>query len=231
MNNKGFIATSILYSFFIVFCAILLSYIGLLAHNSILIDKEKELIEEDLHTDINISDAPVGSYFRLNVCSTFELFRTNDSLNYVLINNNSSYVLLSSEVSYKLNNLEFLNNVLEKIVIKYKGVNTPSRSMSEDDYNLVNNLPNDLKKKILEITVDSNEDKVNYYLLANNSDTNYTGSKVYNTSTNIVSSFSNEYLDYTYIRLVFYINENLEIITGDGSYSNPYIMEGGAKCN
>ena len=98
MNKKGFIATSILYSFFIVFCAMLLTYIGVLGHNSILVNKEKDLIDKELHSMIYLNDASIGTYFRLNVCSrNKDLFQSGDTINYILINKSTNnYTLLSS---------------------------------------------------------------------------------------------------------------------------------------
>ena len=44
----------------------LLMYIGLLGHNSLLINKEKDLINEELHNNIYLSDAKDGDYFIIN---------------------------------------------------------------------------------------------------------------------------------------------------------------------
>ena len=91
MNKKGFIATSILYSFFIVFCAMLLTYIGVLGHNSILVNKEKDLINEELHSMIYLSDAKDGDYFRLNVNSNSSVFNSGDTINYFLVKYGGKY--------------------------------------------------------------------------------------------------------------------------------------------
>lgn len=257
MNKKGFIATSILYSFFIVFCAMLLTYIGILGHNSILVNKEKDLINEELHSNIYLSNADIGTYFRLNVCSRNDnLFQSGDTINYILIKKDISinnYTLLSSVASFKLNSFELLNDLLDKIYIKYKDNVIPSRSMSKDDYTAIKNIQNDnedkLKNKILNIDIDYNgSNLIGYYLLANIRDNYYSGSESYKTyiiektesngeikreiegeainATNTLSNLSN-----MYIRLTFDMEENYRIISGDGTYSNPYIMEGGAKCN
>lgn len=235
MNKKGFIATSILYSFFIVFCAMLLTYIGVLGHNSILVNKEKDLINEELHSRIYLSDASIGTYFRLNVCSSSTLFNSGDTINYVLINKGTAYTLLSSEVSYKLNSYELLNDVLTKISIEYAGKNTFSRSMSKADYNTIIAYSNsELKNKILNIDIDYSESNLSgYYLLANNPNNYYSDSESYNTKTKALTNETNTLsnLSNMYIRLTFDIAENNRIISGDGTYSNPYIMEGGASCN
>lgn len=239
MNKKGFIATSILYSFFIVFCAMLLMYIGLLGHNSLLINKEKDLIDQELHNNIYLSNADIGTYFRLNVCSrNNDLFQSGDTINYILINKSTNnYTLLSSVASLKLNSFELLNDLLSKIYIKYKDNDITSRSMWYSDYEIISNYSNsDLKDKILNINIvdiNDSEDNSGYYLLANNPDNFYNDSKFFYTLDNkVYGTISNDNKENnTYIRLTFDIAENNRIISGDGTYSNPYIMEGGASCN
>lgn len=236
MNKKGFIATSILYSFFIVFCAMLLTYIGVLGHNSILVNKEKDLINEELHSMIYLSNAKDGDYFRLNVCSTNDkLFQSGDTINYYLIKYGDKYVFVSSTVSFKLNSYELLKDLLNKIYINYKGNKITSRSMSKADYDTITAyLDNKLKNKILNIDIDYNENNLSgYYLLANNPNNFYNGSYFFYTLDNkVYDTISNDNKkNNTYIRLTFDIDNNYRIISGDGTYSNPYIIEGGASCN
>ena len=64
MNKKGFIATSLLYSFFLLFCAIILSFVGNLGHNTVLLNKAIDKINEDIHTTKYIYNVKVGDYFR-----------------------------------------------------------------------------------------------------------------------------------------------------------------------
>lgn len=225
MNKKGFIATSILYSFFIVFCAMLLMYIGLLGHNSLLINKEKDLINEELHNNIYLSDAKDGDYFRLNVYSNSSVFNSGDTINYFLVKYGGKYVFISSTPSFKLNSFELLDDLLAKIYIKYGDTTIKSRSMSNTDYNVIKGLS--VKDKILNIDIDANNSgtKNGYYLLAKNP---YSSSGVFNVSNNTYgSSVSN--IDNTFIRLTFDISNNKRILSGDGTFSNPYIMEGGAS--
>ena len=170
------------------------------------------------------------------------LFNSGDTINYVLINKNiNNYTMLSSVVSYKLNSYELLNEVLNKININYAGNKIISRSMSKADYNIINGYSNvELKSKILNIEIidyDSSGNKIEgYYLLANNPNmpnSNYSGSESYYTKTKTLINASNTLsnLSYMYIRLTFDITNNYRIISGDGTYSNPYIMEGGASCS
>ena len=53
MNNKGFIATSLIYSFFLVFVAVMASILATYAHNRILVNNVNEGIVDDLNTTVS----------------------------------------------------------------------------------------------------------------------------------------------------------------------------------
>ena len=72
MNKKGFIATSLIYSFFLVFCATLASYVAINIHNKMLLNKVTDQIREDLNSTKYVTDMPVGSYVKFNVKYTKE---------------------------------------------------------------------------------------------------------------------------------------------------------------
>lgn len=231
MNKKGFIATSLLYSFFLLFCAIILSFVGNLGHNTVLLNKEIDKINEDIHTTKYIYNVKVGDYFRLNICvaeDKKDLFNSGDTIDYVLFSkNNGLGYFVSKNYSYKLNNLELLNNIIDSIYVRNNDKIISSRSMTENDYNIIESIT-DTKLKDTIIKGDFNN--TSRYLLANNSDNNYSGSKVYDMSSNTVRDINNDDItsDNTFIRLVFEFNNSLKIIGGDGTLSNPYLLEGGA---
>lgn len=52
MNNKGFIATSLIYSFFLVFVAVMASILATYAHNRILVNNVNEGIVDDLNATV-----------------------------------------------------------------------------------------------------------------------------------------------------------------------------------
>ena len=221
MKRNGFIATSLLYTFFLVFCALVLSFVGLIATNTITLSKQIESINEDLHTHIKIKDVQIGSYFRLNTCSRSNIYSPNETMLYYLINKDPTGVFLSKEVSYKLSNLEFLNEVINKIYVKNGAVSYNSRSMSEADYDIINAYSDiTLKEKILNFKEEdiSNAEDINY-LLANNPTNLFAGSKVYNSKTGLIQ----KYTDYitanptviSYIRNAFEIDVNTNIISGE----------------
>lgn len=238
MNKKGFIATSLLYSFFLLFCALILVFIGNMAQKSILLNKEIDQINEDLHSIKYLKDAKIGSYFRLNVCVSSSYFNQADTLDYIIFDNgttdkNNMASLISKNYSFKLNSLELINNILGYISVK-QGVNTiESRSMTINDYNQKISKIDDEKVRKLLIYSDFNSDSM--YLLANDKN-DYTSSKVIEIKENIDKNTIPKMQDYNdyinnekvFVRLVFDIHNETMIIGGDGTSTNPFILKGGA---
>lgn len=231
MNRKGFVATSLLYSFFLLFCAIILAFVGSLGHNTVLLNKEIDKINEDIHTTKYIYNVNVGDYFRLNICVTDDkkdLFNSGDTIDYILFSkNNGLGYFVSKNYSYKLNNLELLNNIINSIYVKNDNKIIKSRSMTENDYNVINSIGDN---KIKDIILKGDFNNTSKYLLANNSNNYYSGSKVFDMSLNNVRGINNNDItsDNTFIRLVFEFNNSIKIIGGDGTLSNPYLLKGGA---
>ncbi len=228
MNKKGFIATSLLYSFFLLFCGLILLFIGNISHKSILFNKEVDKINEDLHLTTYLNNAKVGTYFRLNICiaeDKKDYFDQASTLDYMLFdNNNNNYALLiSKNYSFKLNSLELLDNILNSIYVKNGSTKINSRSMTKNDYDLINGLSD---KQVL-IYSDFNDSS--RYLLVNDRN-NYSSSLVFEIKNKSVRAItSNDISDEnTFVRLVFEINNSTMIIGGDGTNSNPYILKGGA---
>lgn len=239
MNKKGFIATSLLYSFFLLFCALILVFIGNMAQKSILLNKEIDQINEDLHSIKYLKDAKIGSYFRLNICVSSSYFNQADTLDYIIFDNgttdeNKMASLISKNYSLKLNSLELINNILSHISVK-QGVNTiESRSMTINDYEQKISKIEDEKVKKLLIYSDFNLDSM--YLLATDKK-NYTNSKVIKIKEDNDKNTIHEIQDLNnddinnekvFVRLVFDIHNETMIIGGDGTSTNPFILKGGA---
>lgn len=239
MNKKGFIATSLLYSFFLLFCALILVFIGNMAQKSLLLNKEIDQINEDLHSIKYLKDAKIGSYFRLNVCVSSSYFKKADTLDYIIFDNgttdkNNMASLISKNYSFKLNSLELINNILGYISVK-QGVNTiESRSMTINDYEQKISKIEDKKVRKLLIYSDFNYDTM--YLLAADKN-NYTNSKVIEIKENIdkntipaIQDLNNNDInnEKVFVRLVFEIHNETMIIGGDGTRTNPFILKGGA---
>ena len=239
MNKKGFIATSLLYSFFLLFCALILVFIGNMAQKSLLLNKEIDQINEDLHSIKYLKNAKIGSYFRLNVCVSSSYFNQADILDYIIFDNgttdkNNMASLISKNYSFKLNSLELINNILGYISVK-QGVNTiESRSMTINDYEQKISKIEDEKVKKLLIYSDFNLDSM--YLLATDKK-NYTNSKVIKIKEDNDKNTIHEIQDLNnddinnekvFVRLVFDIHNETMIIGGDGTSTNPFILKGGA---
>lgn len=239
MNKKGFIATSLLYSFFLLFCALILVFIGNMAQKSLLLNKEIDQINEDLHSIKYLKNAKIGSYFRLNVCVSSSYFNQADTLDYIIFDNgttdkNNMASLISKNYSFKLNSLELINNILGYISVK-QGVNTiESRSMTINDYEQKISKIEDEKVRKLLIYSDFNYDTM--YLLATDKN-NYTNSKVIKIKENIdkntipaIQDLNNNDInnEKVFVRLVFDIHNETMIIGGDGTSTNPFILKGGA---
>ncbi len=239
MNKKGFIATSLLYSFFLLFCALILVFIGNMAQKSLLLNKEIDQINEDLHSIKYLKNAKIGSYFRLNVCVSSSYFNQADTLDYIIFDNgttdkNNMASLISKNYSFKLNSLELINNILGYISVK-QGVNTiESRSMTINDYEQKISKIEDEKVKKLLIYSDFNLDSM--YLLATDKK-NYTNSKVIKIKEDNDKNTIHEIQDLNnddinnekvFVRLVFDIHNETMIIGGDGTSTNPFILKGGA---
>lgn len=239
MNKKGFIATSLLYSFFLLFCALILVFIGNMAQKSLLLNKEIDQINEDLHSIKYLKNAKIGSYFRLNVCVSSSYFNQADTLDYIIFDNgttdkNNMASLISKNYSFKLNSLELINNILGYISVK-QGVNTiESRSMTINDYEQKISKIKDEKVKKLLIYSDFNSDSM--YLLATDKK-NYTNSKVIKIKEDNDKNTIHEIQDLNnddinnekvFVRLVFDIHNETMIIGGDGTSTNPFILKGGA---
>ena len=238
MNKKGFIATSLLYSFFLLFCALILVFIGNMAQKSLLLNKEIDQINEDLHSIKYLKDAKIGSYFRLNVCVSSSYFNNPDTLDYIIFDNgttteNNMASLISKNYSFKLNSLELINNILSYISVK-QGENTiESRSMTINDYEQKISKIEDEKVRKLLIYSDFNYDTM--YLLATDKN-NYTNSVIKiieNIDKNTIPTiqkFNNDDInnEKVFVRLVFDIHNETMIIGGDGTSTNPFILKGGA---
>lgn len=228
MNKNGFIATSLLYSFFLLFCVLILLFVGNLGHESILMNKEVEKINEDLHSIKSLKDAEIGSYFRLNVCISKDkegFINASDTLDYVLFNINEEKALfVSKNYSYKLSNLELLNEFLKSIYVQNDINKITSRSLNINDFELIKTIgDNDIKNKIIY----SDFATGTKYLLLNKS--NYSLSKVYEITGKRTGLEKDIDITNTYIRIVYEMDVNTKIIGGDGIISSPYILEGGAS--
>lgn len=220
MNKKGFIATSLLYSFFLVFCALILLYVANMAHSALLLSKEVDEINKDIHTSKKIENVKPGSYFRLNICVSNEYLYNENTMDYILIDNNTG-TLVSRNVNYKV--VDLYNNILNSVTVKIDTNNYTSRNIKLEDYNKMNNtiLNEYLKSSSNYMIIDGN--KYRYYQCdekqencALSNQLNFTD--ITNNTTDI------------YMRLAFDLPVSQLIAAGNGSINNPYILKGGQSC-
>lgn len=66
MNNKGFIATSLIYSFFLIFITLFLTIIADYLQNKVLLNTIEKGIKDDINSTMGIQDFEVGSFIGLS---------------------------------------------------------------------------------------------------------------------------------------------------------------------
>ena len=141
MNNKGFIATSLIYSFFLIFITLFLTIIADYLQNKVLLNTIEKGIKDDINSTMGIQDFEVGSFIGL----TDSCDITNAEL-YVISKidyNNNEIILYSlnettSTSNYILDDIDtgYMNaTYYNKILYSFKDKNTGNKS-----YKINNNL-------------------------------------------------------------------------------------------
>ena len=64
MNNKGFIATSLIYSFFLIFITLFLTIIADYLQNKVLLNTVEKSIKEDINNTMGIQDFEVCAIYQ-----------------------------------------------------------------------------------------------------------------------------------------------------------------------
>ena len=217
MKKNGFIATSLIYSFFLVFCAVLLSFVAISAHNRNLLNKVYEEINADLK-DKRLSDAEIGAYFKIML--THPSLNTDD-VNWLVYNKDATNVyLVSNTVVLQTNKVNTSNDLsyeyaLENEIISRFSTNYPQtqvRIFNYNDYNTVSSsaFTDIVKNRIFNIGLV-------YIMPYNNSSYEYdngtlTSGKTYAAGSSLA------------FRLVVSMPTRIGIIGGNGTISNPYIV-------
>lgn len=122
MNNKGFIATSLIYSFFLIFVTLFLTIVADYLQDKVLLNTIEKGIKDDINNSVGIQDFEVGDilYFMndLNWCgSGFSSCNLNTSTQYII-----------KEINYKIDGtgedmlvIYDVENISTTITIHYKG--------------------------------------------------------------------------------------------------------------
>lgn len=123
MNNKGFIATSLIYSFFLIFITLFLTIIADYLQNKVLLNTIEKGIKEDINSTMGIQDFEVGSFIGITVsCDNVngaELYviskvdyNNNEIILYSLdkTDSNTNYILSDIDTGYM--NATYYNKIL-----------------------------------------------------------------------------------------------------------------------
>ena len=141
MNNKGFIATSLIYSFFLIFITLFLTIIADYLQNKVLLNTIEKGIKDDIKSTMGIQDFEVGSFIGLSTdtcdITTAKLYvisKVDYNNNKIILysldktdsNANANYILRDIDTGYK--NATYYN----KILYSFKD-NTGNKSYKIDD--------------------------------------------------------------------------------------------------
>ena len=123
MNNKGFIATSLIYSFFLIFITLFLTIIADYLQNKVLLNTIEKGIKDDINSTMGIQDFEVGSFIGITVsCDNVngaELYviskvdyNNNEIILYSLdkTDSNTNYILSDIDTGYM--NATYYNKIL-----------------------------------------------------------------------------------------------------------------------
>ena len=112
MNNKGFIATSLIYSFFLIFITLFLTIIADYLQNKVLLNTIEKGIKDDINSTMGIQDFEVGSFIGLSTekdnCVNFDYYVIS-KVDY----NSNTIILYSLNTSNELedNNNDILTDI------------------------------------------------------------------------------------------------------------------------
>ncbi len=140
MNNKGFIATSLIYSFFLIFITLFLTIIADYLQNKVLLNTIEKGIKDDINSTIGIQDFEVGSF----IGTTGSCDSVNDAELYVISKvdyNNNKIILYSldktaSEANTILDDIDtgYMNaTYFNKILYSFKEKDTGNKSYKIND--------------------------------------------------------------------------------------------------
>jgi hypothetical protein len=125
MKKNGFIATSLIYSFFLFFCALLVGFVAMSVHNKTLVDKLDDDIKKELLDKKDISSLEIGNYVKANILSSYDeksvkwmVYKIDKDNNYVYLISDSylyqsaydKYESVTTDLNSKFHNV-YLNNI------------------------------------------------------------------------------------------------------------------------
>ena len=217
MKKNGFIATSLLYSFFLVFCALLIALVATYVHNRLLLNNLINNTKMEL-SDINkrsASKLKVGDYLKMSLFSNERYVNIKDKLWIVESIDDETVNLLSATSIFTMTKISDINIMKNEPNLYYN-----LYTMGQDgNYAHVNFIT---KTKLSEIEAlengsikDALLDFPNEYLCYDDIDSNF---YLYNNVNPLVDG------EHYPVRLSIIISKNTPILGGKGIYLDPYTL-------
>ncbi len=239
MKKNGFIATSLLYSFFLVFCALLLAFVANILHNRLLLNNLIFTTKSEL-AEINTrraSKLEVGNYVQMSLFSSDRYIVLKDKLWIVASNKEDEDIitLVSTSAIYTTDkktleglDIEAIDDIKNETTEQIKSEPSLYYNMyttSKNNFSYVSNITKDdlnsfsnnedinpyIKNSLLDI--------INKYIYFDNDN-----NKFYLFNENCFDSECGE-IDINInnpVRLIVKIDKNTPILGGSGLYSDPY---------
>lgn len=246
MNKKGFIATSLIYSFFLVFCAMIAGYVAINIHNKMLLNRVKDLIREDLVSKKTMADIAVGSHIKMSIKFRDDTGTNTTALDYIVLSKDTSDVTLlsngiivslstSANNNYSLTNTE-ISDKLNSVAGSSACIYGTGRIYKSDFDKILNMKDKSVIRELLNVNLyspfldsTSGSEKVYYFAYTPTMESAYSDKSIsldtYKTKirANFISNIGTT--EKVGIRLKIYIKNEIEIKGGDGTDLSPYILE------
>lgn len=228
-KNSGFIATSLLYSFFLIFCTILLSLVGTFLHNRTLHNNTIDNIKESLSNvgKRTVADIEVGSYVKIPVFTSGITININN-MNWIVssINSDNTITLVSDNIVMMTNSIKDAAILQEEVNRFYNMYTTGSTSKNYMTYftkELITSFEG-ITDVLLRKSLLSNNSEYFYYDQSGNSFYLYQYSCDINDQCSVkkrTKIAQNDSAQYG-LRLVMTISSSTPISSGIGVLNNPY---------
>ena len=237
MTKKGFIATTLIYSFFLVFCAVILSYIGISTHNKNLLNRANENIRKDIG-EKTISDLDIGAIVSLNLSTTY--LDLNSLKWHVFYNDGKEAELVSSSIVFSSDDIDYIK-YLTSTLYNDCTINSTRLLAKDDLYKTIKNSVTDTK--VLRSIVNAENvagANTDYLLIDGDTLYKYTYKEPSNINASLASYIDTAFPELengdanlpTYnasepknVRIVIELSGDLRILSGSGTISNPYQID------
>ncbi|MDD4187390.1 MAG: hypothetical protein PHX04_01270 [Bacilli bacterium] len=223
-KNNGFIATSLLYSFFLIFCAILLSLVGNFLHNRTLHNNTISKIKENLSNAgrLTLSNAEIGSYVKMPVfCSGLTINFKNTNWIVSSINSDKTITLVSDNIVMMSNSTkdpEELQLLVNHFYNMYTTGLTDKNYLTYFTKELIDDFE-DIDDVFLKKALLSSNNEYFYYDESNNSFYLYRNSCNENDECEVIKDTD---LTQYGLRLVMTVSIDTPVSSGIGVLNNPY---------